>query len=71
MTLVELSAALGDRYDHSVLSRVGANKSSLCLEGVVRAAQELNVSTDYLLGFTDDPISAHDRLSLAAKTQFP
>ena len=62
ITLTELAAALGDRYDHSVLSRVEANKSSLRLEGLIRAAQELNVSTDYLLGLTDDPASAVDRV---------
>ena len=58
LTLADLAIALGDRYDHSVLSRVEANKSSLRLDGLIRAALELGVSTDYLLGLTDDPTPA-------------
>ena len=38
-----------------MLSRVEANRSSLRLDGLVNAAKELDVSTDYLLGLTDDP----------------
>ena len=66
MTLTDLAVALGDRYDHSVLSRVEGNKSSLRLDGLVRAAQELGVSTDYLLGLTDDPTPSSQRVPLDA-----
>lgn len=46
---------MGDRYDHTVISAVENNRSSLRLHGLVRAAKVLSVSTDYLLGLTDDP----------------
>ena len=52
---VELAAALGDRYDHSVISAVEHGRSSLRLDGLTHAARELQVSTDYLLGLTGDP----------------
>ena len=58
---VELAVALGDRYDHSVISRVESGKSGLRLDGLAKAARELGVSTDYLLGLTDDPTPAVDR----------
>ena len=61
---VELAAALGDRYDHSVISAVEHGRSSLRLDGLTHAAQELQVSTDYLLGLTDYPAPA---ATLAAK----
>ena len=55
---VELAAALGDRYDHSVISAVEHGRSSLRLDGLTHAARELQVSTDYLLGLTDYPAPA-------------
>ena len=67
LTLADLATALGDRYDHSVLSRVEANKSSLRLDGLIRAASELDVSTDYLLGLTDDPTPAAQLLEQAER----
>ena len=60
----KLAAALGCRYDHTVISRVERNLSSLRLDGVAKAARELDVSVDYLLGLTDDPTPA----ALLAKT---
>ena len=58
---VELAVALGDRYDHSVISRVESGQSGLRIDGLANAAAELNVSADWLLGLTDDPTSAADR----------
>ena len=52
---VDLAAAMGDRYDSGTISRVESGKSSLRLDGLANAAKELQVSTDYLLGLTDDP----------------
>ena len=52
---VDLAAAMGDRYDSGTVSRVESGKSSLRLDGLANAAKELQVSTDYLLGLTDDP----------------
>lgn len=52
---VDLAVALGDRYDHSMISRVESGHKSLRLDGAVNAARELGVSLDYLVGLTDDP----------------
>ena len=51
-----LAVELGDRYDHSVISRVENGHSNLLVAGVVRAAHVLGVSVDYLVGLTDNPI---------------
>ena len=53
-----LAIELGDRYDHSVISRVEHGHSKLALDGIVRAARTLEVSLDYLTGLTDDPTPA-------------
>ena len=55
---VDLAVAMGDRYDSGTVSRVEAGKSSLRLDGLANAARELGVSTDYLLGLTDEPTPA-------------
>ena len=55
MTQAELAAALGERYDQSVVSAVERDRTALRLEGAVRAARALSVSLDYLVGLTDDP----------------
>ncbi len=52
---VDLAAALGDRYNHSVISKVEHGKSALRIDGAVKAAETLGVSLDYLTGLTDDP----------------
>ena len=52
---VELAVALGDRYDHTMISHVERGRSALLLDGAVNAAKVLNVSLDYLTGLTDDP----------------
>ena len=52
---VELAVALGDRYNQQMISNVETNRSGLLMDGAARAAQELQVSLDYLTGLTDDP----------------
>ena len=62
MTQVELAVAMGDRYDQTMISKVEHGVVGLLAEGLRRAATELNVSLDYLLGLTDIPTAprAHD-----------
>ena len=52
---VELAVAMGDRYNQQMVSHIERGRSSLRLDGLVNAAKELDVSTDYLLGLTDYP----------------
>ena len=61
MAQVELAVALGGRYDNTMISHVEHGRSSLLLDGAVRAAKELGVSLDYLTGLTDDPTPAASR----------
>ena len=56
----ELAAALGKRYDQSVISKVERNISALLADGLVKAAETLHVSVDYLTGLTDDPTPSAD-----------
>ena len=69
LTQAELAAALGDRYDHSVISRVENNQSSLRIAGLICAAKELKVSADYLVGLTDDPMPATSRSGLLSAAE--
>ena len=68
MTQTELAVALGDRYSQSMISQVETGRSSLLLDGLVNAAKELNVSTDYLLGLTDDPNPASEGVRVGSAT---
>ena len=52
---VDLAVALGKRYDQTMISHVESGNSALLLDGAVKAARELGVSLDYLVGLTDDP----------------
>lgn len=52
---VDLAAALGDRYDQTMISHVESGHSALLMDGAVKAARKLGVSLDYLVGLTDDP----------------
>ena len=61
---VELAVALGDRYSQSMISMVETGQRELRADGVMLAARELDVSTDYLYGLTDNPAPA---ATLAAK----
>ena len=58
---VELAVALGKRYNQSMISNVETGRSALLLDGATKAARELNVSLDYLVGLTDDPTPAAAR----------
>ena len=55
LTQWDLAVALGERYTQSMISTVEHGHSFLLLNGAIRAAQELNVSLDWLVGLTDDP----------------
>ena len=55
MLQIELAVALGDRYDQSVIAHVERGDITLRYDGLVKAAQALNVSIDYLAGLTGDP----------------
>ena len=52
---------LGERYDQSMISHIEGGRSGLVRDGLVRAAQVLDVSVDYLLGLTEDPAPVGDR----------
>jgi transcriptional regulator with XRE-family HTH domain len=52
---VELAAALGDRYDQTVISRVETGRTGMLADGLIKAAAVLGVSVDYLLGLTNNP----------------
>ena len=58
---VELAVALGERYNQSMISHIENGRSALLLAGAVKAAKELDVSLDYLVGLTDDPTPAASR----------
>ena len=55
---VELAVALGDRYSQSMISMVETGQRELRADGVMLAARELDVSTDFLYGLTDHPAPA-------------
>lgn len=59
---VDLAAALGDRYDQTMISHVESGHSALLLDGAVKAARKLGVSLDYLVGLTDDPTPSAELL---------
>lgn len=69
MTQIDLAAALGDPYTQSMVSQVETGRSSVRLEGLVNAAKELGVSTDFLLGLTDDPTPASLRAPAGANSE--
>ena len=54
----QLGAAMGERYDQTMISRVENGRSGLVGEGLTKAAMVLGVSIDYLFGLTDDPTPA-------------
>ena len=55
MRQVDLAAALGDRYNQSMVSLAEAGKRGLRFEGAAKAAEVLRVSLDWLGGLVDDP----------------
>lgn len=66
LTQSKLADAMGDRYDRTMISHVETGRAGLVVDGIAKAAQALNVSTDYLLGLSEDPTPAA-LLSLAAR----
>ena len=54
-TQSRLAKELGGRYDQSMISHVESGHSDFQFDGLVKAAQVLNVSIDYLAGLTDIP----------------
>ena len=58
MSQLQLAAAMGDRYDRSMIGHAEHNRSALLLDGAVSAARALRVSLDYLAGLVDDPTPA-------------
>ena len=65
LTQWDLAVALGDRYSQSGISSVERGLSSMHLDGVMVAAQELRVSVDWLVGLTDDPTPPDERAPTA------
>ena len=66
----ELADALGGHVQ-SMVSHVEAGRRHLRAEDIAKAARELNVSTDHLLGLTDDPtpaVSRNDNNAVPANT---
>lgn len=63
LSQVELGTGMGDRYDQKAVSAVECGRSGLLLDGLMNAAKELDVSTDWLLGLSDDPRPVTDLLS--------
>ena len=63
LSQVDLAAAMGERYDQTMISHVESGRSGLVADGIARAACALNTSADYLLGVTEDPVSASDRMA--------
>ena len=58
-TQVDLAVALG--RDRTLISHIEAGRNGLLSDGLAKAATELGVSADYLLGLTDDPTPAAER----------
>ena len=55
MAQVELAVAIGDRYNQQMISHIENGHSGMRVEGLVKLAEVFDVSTDYLLGLTNDP----------------
>ena len=60
MSQRQLAAAIGERYDQTMISHVETGRSGFVGDGLSKVAAVLGVSTDYLLGLTDDPTPAHE-----------
>ena len=58
MKQVELAVAMGDRYSHSMVSMIEHGHRTGGFNALVRAAQVLGVSLDYLAGLTDESTPA-------------
>ena len=64
---IELAAAL--QKHETLITHVEAGRSGLLSDGLAKVATELSVSTDYLLGLTDDPTPATEWEQRANESQ--
>ena len=56
-----LASAIAEHYERSMISQLEAGGATLHLDALVKVAQALDVSIDYLMGLTEDPFPADDR----------
>ena len=63
LSQAELASKIGGKYNSSMISKVERGHVNMQLDRLAQAAQILRVSTDFLVGFTDDPRPAEERLS--------
>ena len=68
---VELAAGMGAGYSRSAIANIETGRRGLSLERATDAAQALGVSLDWLVGLTDDPTPADQRLSPSEVTDLP
>ena len=54
MSQTRLASEMGERYDHSVVSAIENGRCKVRIDGLIAAAAALEVSTDYLLGLSDE-----------------
>ena len=60
MQQVDLAAAMGSDYDRSTLAHVETGRRGISVERIIDCALALGVSSDWLLGLTEDPTPADD-----------
>ena len=58
LTQTQLAKQIQEGYDPSTISNIETGKTLIRIEALADAANALNVSTDYLLGRTDNPMTA-------------
>ena len=58
----QLAIELGERYSQPMISMVENNRSGLVRDGLIKATQVLDISLDYLVGLTDVPTPADERV---------
>ena len=59
---VDLAAAMGVEYTQSTISHIETGRRGISVERIIDCASALGVSSDWLLGLTEDPTPA-DELS--------
>ena len=65
MSQRKLAAAMGGRYDQTMISKVESGRSGLGGEGLSKAATALGVSIDYLFGLTNEPAPVFELVEAA------
>ena len=71
LTQGELADGMGGRYDRSMISHVESGRVNFLTNGLAKAALALNVSTDYLLGLSDDPTPAAELFKMSPCSELP